>query len=33
MELLEEKFRVTSIRGIDLILGRIRENLYLSAEI
>ena len=30
MDLLEEKFRVTSIRGIDLILMRIRENLYLE---
>lgn len=28
--LLEEKFRVTSIRGIDLILMRVRENLYLQ---
>ena len=29
-DLLEEKFRVTSSRGIDLILMRIRENLYLE---
>ena len=28
-ELLDEKFRVTSIRGIDLILNRIKENLAL----
>lgn len=32
MELLEEKFRVTSIRGIDLILERVRKNLYLTVE-
>ena len=30
MSLLEEKFRVTSIRGIDLILMRVRESLYLE---
>ena len=30
ISLLEEKFRVTSIRGIDLILQRVRESLYLS---
>lgn len=29
LELLEEKFRVTSIRGIDLILERIHENMCL----
>ncbi|MEZ3485098.1 MAG: hypothetical protein K1W22_00475 [Lachnospiraceae bacterium] len=28
--LLEEKFRVTSIRGIDLILMRVRVNLHLQ---
>lgn len=28
MQLLEEKFRVTSIKHIDLILERIRDNLY-----
>lgn len=32
MELLEEKFRVISIWGIDLILERVRKNLYLTVE-
>ncbi len=30
--LLEEKFRVTSIRGIDLILDRVKGSLRLAAE-
>lgn len=30
MELLEQKFRVSSIRGIDTILNRVRENLLIG---
>ena len=30
MELLEQKFRVTSIKGIDIILNRIKEHLSIS---
>lgn len=29
-ELLDKKYKVTSIKGIDLILTRIKENLSLS---
>lgn len=32
MRLLEQKFTVTSIRGIDLILDRVRSNLYLISD-
>lgn len=32
MKLLEQKFTVTSIRGIDLILDRVRSNLYLISD-